>query len=312
MIIDIALLILVKFVAALDKNQQASQLLNNTEAWKDFLFNAAYSNTLIDSKKLKLINAGAGGTGTRTIHSMFCEMKIPSIHYQTPCNGPNYLGLMLLEKEINCCVKLHGRHKKCELSTNETECHPKVVLQNISNTINTVIENFVFASDAPFVWWLPEVVKKVPNVRFLLTLREPKRWVAKRQGNRDHAFDILCKFEMWDYHDVMHPYDHINCLKYAKNHISEVLVGARYIAANHGGLSTLEDAYLRLNLVNSKLISGDRVLPLVLFEYETKEKNSMFAETRINNFLSLHFNFINSSSKSLNSSDFEYKKIYLS
>ncbi|KAK9764216.1 hypothetical protein K7432_008460 [Basidiobolus ranarum] len=56
-----------------------------------------------------------------------------------------------------------------------------------------IFENYTASVDCPSFWWYKDLVKKYPNAKVLLTVRDPEKWYKS-------CYDTIYKFsKIWDY-----------------------------------------------------------------------------------------------------------------
>jgi hypothetical protein len=106
--------------------------------------------------KLKYINIGAGTTGSRTIHRLFCEeLGVISLHYSDSCNSA--------ARERNKLLTWYNHVTKCAANS-KNNCACIDVLKSVTDRILSISRTFEFVSDTPVDMLFQEFHAIAPHV----------------------------------------------------------------------------------------------------------------------------------------------------
>eukprot|EP00958_Prasinococcus_capsulatus_P004176 scaffold388_cov380-Prasinococcus_capsulatus_cf.AAC.33 len=175
-----------------DTSQNVSQeIISYYEAGSQYphfrLFGEGSTFTRPDPSEitLKLINMGPGTTGTRSVHTFGCNLGNTQIHYGSHCapeKGP-------LEG-LTDLIDLHFLiHQECiAKQLREPKCRTETVLDQFRAALITIATHGVqVVADNPLVSFLPQWLELNPDLKVMMTLRNPEEWALSRiHHNRSH------------------------------------------------------------------------------------------------------------------------------
>jgi len=194
---------------------------SQTPAWTptDFPEREFLSVFKMENATLKVFNAGLGATGTHAFHQEMCAAGFKSLHWAQSCNDVPQDAIDAHSK----LFELWGMIRKCakgDLDPKSHLCEAHRLAHGIRHNIRKVVTSGVEAiSDAPYTHFAPFVLKLVPDVRVVQTLRSPTIYAQKWTHFQRH--DPIC----------LHPavsggqshWDFFGCLQNA-TYVSDALI----------------------------------------------------------------------------------------
>lgn len=247
---------------------------------KDFVLRQPLE-PIVGHPRLKIINCGAGGTGTFIVSEILSKHGyVPSLHYRQML-----VDIRLTKDRSELSPILHHSLRNCALKfNNESSCVTKLILTKISNFVKTVSKNFMTISDTPMSWLCVEFATRVPKILIMISERNNTDLVNYRLGGK--VEDVLCKPEFWDHRNVMHPFDIVGCLQlvslYASASSALTTTGA---IAKQQGSEVVVAAYEKMNEIHKIVVRSSRVLPLTVFGFKNEKMAYNAAEQKIIHFL---------------------------
>jgi hypothetical protein len=125
-------------------------------------------------------------------------------------------------------------------------------------TVSFDIHQHKFLADYPVPQTFVDIKLAYPQISALMSFREIDEFLVKREKRQD----IVCRLDLWDHPDVLHPFDYAGCLKTVKDKtpLSELMImtepfhnelkDAKLTPDGRTGYELLKDAYQRMNSVN--------------------------------------------------------------
>mmetsp|Transcript_24533 Transcript_24533/g.36108 ORF Transcript_24533/g.36108 Transcript_24533/m.36108 type:complete len:198 (+) Transcript_24533:70-663(+) len=160
---------------------------------------------------LKYINTGAGTTGTRSIHSLFCNyLQLKALHFSDSCNSD--------ASNRNKLLTWYNHLTKCAVNK-KNQCTCDQALNSLTPRLDSILTTFEAISDTPVDMLFPEIYSSANTVSVVATLRDPIAWARRRL--EQHPNTLICRPELWQA-SVLHPFDVVGCLQ-AKEQV-EVIV----------------------------------------------------------------------------------------
>ena len=182
-----------------------------------------------DEITLKVVNIGAGTTGTRDLARLICkEFGLKTLHYTAVCNTP-YHGVA----EQFSPLRLYFDIKASDF----LRFYYKEVLLE-------VLTQYELLTDDPLAQLLPDILLAVPDVSILATLRDPLSWARRRKEKHPRA--VICQPLLWDHPNVLHPFDFIGCLQQA----GDQTVGEAIVLVQNISETSLASAFVLYNTVS--------------------------------------------------------------
>ena len=254
------------------------------------------------SPKLSFINAGAGGTGTSVIYEVMCNLyQLLSWH------SPWHCGSRKLDDVAILFGQVHGFGvRNNAMVTRTSRIKAEAVLRNRqagkmqSKDVKLLLNRYYkerlmelsqgfFVTDTPVAEVFHELLllaKEQAGV--MMTLREASEWTERRIAQFSNTW--MCRRELWDDPNVLHPFDYLGCFIAAKHGFSpnkaftsmiDHAVGApplKYVGLpvteklkerfNSTLIKEIEQAYVQMNTVNWLLAQkmGKPVMPVCLWD----------------------------------------------
>ena len=164
----------------------------------------------VHAQSLRLLNAGAGTTGTGGLKEILCnELHLKSIHHMDRCTRgyrlPGHINKLVSWKaELLCCLGFadanyhnHQKHQRRCLrlkAQRGEECSPNTFVRKLEDAMRTsVIDRPLEAlSDSPVDFLFEELYSLAPSVLVIQSLRDPEIWARKRV-HYHHRSEILCR-----------------------------------------------------------------------------------------------------------------------
>jgi Sulfotransferase domain len=172
---------------------------------------------------LKVVNCGAGTTGTTTVHNVLCDMGLHAIHYLSECNrniSSNTPPTPGREVDVNPLIDFHNSLLCCislESARNNSHCGITTLLRQLDASIRVSISVYEAISDTPVHYILPILTKLIPDLQIIITVRDPGQWSRSRSHKHGHS-TIICRPEiMKQQRAVRHIFDIIPCLQSAES-----------------------------------------------------------------------------------------------
>lgn len=98
--------------------------------------------------QLKYINVGAGTTGTRSIHKLFCnKWKVKSLHYSMACNS-NFTSSVGNGVVGNKLLTWYHHLTKCTVNP-KNQCTSREILDSLETRLPLILSEYEFLSDTP-------------------------------------------------------------------------------------------------------------------------------------------------------------------
>jgi hypothetical protein len=96
--------------------------------------------------QLKYVNAGAGTTGTRSIHQLFCnKWKVKSLHFSIECNANKSLENGMIGNKL---LIWYNHMTKCAVNP-QHQCQSRDILQSLETRLPLILSEYEFLSDTP-------------------------------------------------------------------------------------------------------------------------------------------------------------------
>jgi len=162
-----------------------------------------------DKVKLRIIDSGAGTTGTRTIHDIFCLDNLHAVHnFHFGCKWQNNMKSLFYAtyKKLLSCTKYYKSEEF------HSHCNSSELIKSIITGMQFIAREYEAFSDTPINWFAAFLSLMNPNLKTILTLKDPLIWAFKRHSDHPDFPDILCHPKYWDYPNILHPYDLLGCL----------------------------------------------------------------------------------------------------
>mmetsp|Transcript_18826 Transcript_18826/g.31524 ORF Transcript_18826/g.31524 Transcript_18826/m.31524 type:complete len:323 (-) Transcript_18826:294-1262(-) len=246
--------------------------LSTVQGWEELMFKSEYS-TIYGNRaeslnysrmpaqqsdlKVKIINAGAGTTGSSTVHGLLCNDFKNSIHFYGDCAGEDVFGdtVLTFRKLGQCAIQ--------QKTSDNFFCNSTLLRQNLVSSTTNALLRFEAVGDTPMQWFAAMISSWVPELAIIITVRDPDDWVAKRRHFHSSHPDILCHPQYWDHPSLLHPFDIYACLKLDED-ATKVLIDSNNIAV--GDSRKYGEAFVVANIVNAHLVPRSRLLLINLFE----------------------------------------------
>jgi len=136
---------------------------------------------------LRVINAGPGTTGTRSIHGMGCAAGYKQVHYDRICN---------LDGEQKAAtdhlLRMHVKMRECSRHAADgggvqktPECLTATVLDEFREAlIRAATSGVEVIADNPYNNFLPQWLEINPDLKVMMSLRNPEDWAVSRVKHR--------------------------------------------------------------------------------------------------------------------------------
>lgn len=245
--------------------------LDTVEGWEELMFKSEYSSVYgdrvtqlfypilstqrSDHIKVKIINAGAGTTGSSTVHQLLCKSGFNAIHFYGDCNGA-----WVFDDTVNT-FKALGNCAVQKKNEDNFFCNSTLLQESIIFSTSNALR-YEAIGDTPMQWFAPMIASWVPDLAIVLTVRDPNEWVAKRRHFHSSNPDMMCHPNYWNEPSLVHPFDLYSCLSFDED-ASKVIIDM-----NNPELTDqqLGEAFVIANIVNAHLVSRSRLLLISFFE----------------------------------------------
>lgn len=194
------------------------------------------------------VNAGSGTTGTTELSDYLYDAY--TYHEQHFTRGAfNFHKLM-----TGCLDPVY----QAQNTTDRNRCTAVNIYYMLVKTVSFDIHQHKFLADYPVPQTFVDIKLAYPQISALMSFREIDEFLVKREKRQD----IVCRLDLWDHPDVLHPFDYAGCLKTVKDKtpLSELMImtepfhnelkDAKLTPDGRTGYELLKDAYQRMNSVN--------------------------------------------------------------
>lgn len=219
------------------------------------------SRFVIHAETLRVVNFGAGTTGTTTLYNIMCNSyAVPSLHFRRICHSTASNPLMHWYTHVVRCASS---------VTPIAVCQSGHLLSRLQLALQRVATTMTFVTDSPIDGIFTELLAASPQAAILNSCRDPATWAQRRMYGHSNA--IICAHRHWNY--ILHPFDYIGCLQHSTSAAEAFVTLQDFV--NASSLSELAVAYKTMDEYNTRVAQG-RVLRLQLEDlttsYETRNK----------------------------------------
>ena len=276
-------------------------------------------------RKLSLINAGAGSTGTSEIYEIMCNgLHVRAFHSPWHCGVKKLDDLTIMfgrvhDIHLDRITQARAEALLRRLSAGKVKNrNPHVLLERFYKERIVQLSHVFFVTDSPVAEVLHELLLlSKQNSGLMLTLREPHDWAIKRITSYGNS--LICRKQLWDNPDVLHPFDYIGCFIASKKHLRGIkddgytVEGAFTTILDHAlgrapfgrfgqdfteemrtqlnstRVKEVEQAFVQMNTVNWLLAEkmGKPVLPICLWDERYNKGSEKLYHTRQHDITSL-------------------------
>jgi hypothetical protein len=215
---------------------------------------------MMSESKLKVINIGAGTTGTRDLARLICkEFGVVTLHHTAVCNT-NYHGIT----EQFAPLKWYF------------DVEAFIFLKFYHEVLLDAVLNYDFLTDDPLAQLIQDVLTIVPNISVLSTIRDPVIWARRRK--EQHMDAVICHPDLWTFPGVLHPFDFIGCLHAVsddnKMEKKKKLVGDALVTIQNISEASLASAFIQYNTISlHQVLAARRPLQVFCFwDYPYQQK----------------------------------------
>eukprot|EP00958_Prasinococcus_capsulatus_P002368 scaffold207_cov409-Prasinococcus_capsulatus_cf.AAC.73 len=131
---------------------------------------------------------GPGTTATRSVWHFGCDMGYSQMHYNQACNvSPEQKALLDELIDLHFLV-----HQECiGKQLREPKCRSQTVLDQFRSVLIKLATSGVQGlADDPLVSFLPQWLELKPDLKVMMTLRDPEEWAVSRI---EHKWDELTR-----------------------------------------------------------------------------------------------------------------------
>lgn len=276
-----------------------------------FQYNDNELEFLQQNHQLHIINIGSSKTATTFIYNQYIKMNLNSLHNEditlSKMNPIQVYDTHTSSNYIYTTFHMNTKYMTLFNSTHSFELYilkclnsesMKCSISEIMNNLKVILMNFIVSfdgiSDTLMDAFFPEIYNLNPNMKVILSLRDPYEWSKERLNHS--KINIMCNPNIWSNPYIRHPFDFLRCLDYGfKNHkpISEIFIHMNMLKHlckiyNIDIYGVLAYAFIRQNSVNIMLYyhfngkNNTNFLPICMFDLKTRD--TLQYEQLINNF----------------------------
>eukprot|EP00602_Paraphysomonas_sp_CaronLab_P008758 CAMPEP_0185037650 /NCGR_PEP_ID=MMETSP1103-20130426/32373_1 /TAXON_ID=36769 /ORGANISM="Paraphysomonas bandaiensis, Strain Caron Lab Isolate" /LENGTH=275 /DNA_ID=CAMNT_0027575727 /DNA_START=154 /DNA_END=978 /DNA_ORIENTATION=- len=255
-------------------------MINKWTGNNSLLFSQKEVKSIQQKNTIKLINPGAGTTGTTEVFTVVCnEMHLKSWHSPYQCG--------------------HRGFNSHVLAFDQALKRPGVSIKNsLKNRLRLFTSGF-YITDDPVRGFFSELLVLSPQAGIAMTFREPTSWLHSRISH--HPGVKICLPSLWDHPSVLHPYDISGCLSATGYRPAKAITNLGHYVTGQptpfhlrrrrlekGGpfqekywlqdrVQELVEAYIQANtmIIYLTLASGRPFLPICLWDMVPYNKNDL-------------------------------------